>query len=87
MVQVESSGSRWSPGGVHSPISKTCTLTILHVESTWSPVESMWSYGVHVDSMGEGKVHPIRKRAINLIQMHLLASTPSRSLMMEERAG
>ena len=22
----------------------------LHVESTWSPVESMWSRGVHVES-------------------------------------
>jgi hypothetical protein len=24
----------------------------------WSPVESMWSYGVHMESMGECKVHP-----------------------------
>jgi hypothetical protein len=27
------------------------------MEFTWSPLESMWSYGVHMESMGECKVH------------------------------
>ena len=40
------------------------------MESTWSPVESMWSYGVHMESMGECKVHEmyLAKRSIKKSQ-------------------
>ena len=63
-------GSKWSPGGVHSSIPKTCTWTILHVDSTWSPVEFMWSHGVHVDSMGEGKVHIVGGSYQSVVHLH-----------------
>ena len=58
------SQSMWIPYGVHvescgvhltsNPKKKLCGL---HVDSTWSPVEFMWSRGVHEESMGQGKVH------------------------------
>jgi hypothetical protein len=36
--------SMWTPCG-------------LHVDSMWTLVESIWSYGVHMESIGQGKVH------------------------------
>ena len=49
--------SMWSPVGSTSHPTKKKKLCGLHVESTWSPVEFMWSRGVHEESMGQGKVH------------------------------
>jgi hypothetical protein len=56
--------SRWSLYGVHNTIIKICTVLCLvwtpcglHVDSMWTLVESIWSYGVHMESMGQSKVH------------------------------
>ena len=47
----------WSPVGSTSHPTQKKKLCGLHVDSTWSPVEFMWSRGVHEESMGQGKVH------------------------------
>ena len=47
-------GVLWGPPHIQPKKKKLCGL---HVESTWSPVEFMWSCGVHKESMGQGKVH------------------------------
>jgi hypothetical protein len=56
--------STWSPHRVYmesitqlSKYALSYVLCGLYVDSMWTLVESIWSYGVHMESMGQGKVH------------------------------
>jgi hypothetical protein len=61
--------STWSPDRVYiESIAQLSKYALSYVDSMWTPcgsiwtlVESMWSYGVHMESMGEGKVHQMAK--------------------------
>jgi hypothetical protein len=50
--------STWSPDGVYmKTIAQLSKYALFYVDSMWTLVEAVWSYGVHIESMGEDKVH------------------------------
>ena len=65
--------SMWSPVGSTSHPTKKKKLCGLHVDSTWSPVAFMWSRGVHEESMGQGKVHPVPTTTTSTTSLHTTA--------------
>jgi hypothetical protein len=63
--------SIWSPDGVYmesitqlSKYALSCVLCGLYVDFMWTLVESIWSYGVHMESMGQSKVHFIKLKLL-----------------------
>jgi hypothetical protein len=70
VLHLESIWSPWIPGGFHAIITKICNIVEIHMDSTWTPWSLGGICGLHLESMGEGKVH------VNTLLYLIITGTP-----------